>query len=374
MKESPEGSSVCLQLVTRIPKPSDTVRLFALDVVNTALQSRYHELNTESLVFIRDTIMDYIRRSYFDDPSQIDIAAIQNKLTQTITILFTQMYTSSWRGFFDDLSALMSKAPPVDGQTQRDNLAGVVLFLRLMMSIHDEIADVLLNRSPEENKRNVLIKDYIREQDVGKLVLSWQEILTQWRGVNDEIVEMTLKVIARWVSWIDISLVVNDVFLRLLFGFLEGGNTQGAMKIRHAAVDALTEIVGKKMQGGDKLQLIAFLNLTNTINLLVALPELQKDSSDSDLVEAVARLVNTVVADLVKMLDLVSASLAFSLLQPNNFRITNFRKPHNKKLRQSYQLGYLMSYISSLMSMMMFLYLFFLLLMIFLHISEKKNE
>jgi len=318
--------------------------------------------------------MDYIRRSYFDDPSQIDIAAIQNKLTQTITILFTQMYTSSWRGFFSDLSALTSKASAVDGQTQRDNLAGVVLFLRLMMSIHDEIADVLLNRSPEENKRNVLIKDHIREQDVGKLVLSWQEILAQWRGVNDEIVEMTLKVIARWVSWIDISLVVNDVFLRLLFGFLEGGNTQGAMKIRHAAVDALTEIVGKKMQGGDKLQLIAFLNLTNTVNLLVSLPELQKDSSDSDLVEAVARLVNTVVADLVKMLDLVSQFPEAIMTFAHISRITNSQRLRSKKLKLFSQLGFLISYISSLMSMMMFLYLFFLHLMIFLHIYEKKNE
>ena len=311
VKESPEGWQVCLPLFTRSPKPSAVVRLFALDNVNAAIQNRYFHLNEQHLGYIRTTLMEYVRQEYTNGSNTADNAAIQNKLSQTMTYLFIMFYTSSWTSFFDELLSLTSSSGvDANGQSRRDSLPGVVFVLRMLVSIHDEIADQLLVRTNEEQKRNAAIKDFIRDQDVRKLVTSWQEILNQWRGVNDDVVEMTLKVIARWVSWIDISLVVNDSFLGLLMQFLQGESVQGGDRIRYAAIETLAEIAGKKMRGEDKLQLIEYLRLDRLVADLMKFPTLlDKHNYDPELAEAVAKLVNTIYTDLVKMLDTVSSIL-----------------------------------------------------------------
>jgi exportin-T len=119
---------------------------------------------------------------------------------------------------------------------------------------------------------------------------------------------MCLRVVGRWVSWIDISLVVNDVLLNLLFQLVgRTGVGEVTDKVRDAAIDTLTEISGKKMKPADKIELILFLNLGSVIAQLVTSPplhELRSTSSyDTDLAEAVGKLVNIVVSDTVKALD-----------------------------------------------------------------------
>ena len=62
----------------------------------------------------------------------------------------------------------------------------------------------------------------------------------------------------------------------------------------------------KKMKPADKIEMIAFLNLREIVAQLIASPPLhdfQKTPRyDTDLAEAVASLLNTVVADIVRVL------------------------------------------------------------------------
>lgn len=251
--------------------------------------------------------MDYVRRSYFTGPHSTDSPGLQNKLTQALTSLFVATYTTSWPTFFDNMLSLTSSSSSADSQGRRDNYRGVIFFLRMVASVHEEVADVLVPHTMEEAQRNTQIKDYAREHDVRKLVAAWQDILLQWRGSNDEVVEMCLKVIGRWVSWIDISLVANEVLLGLLYSFLLGDSV-----VKETAIETLTEIVAKRMKGPDKLELILFLKLGEIVETLVNSPALQahgQDNYDSDLAEGVAKLVNNVGCDLLKILNDVSCKI-----------------------------------------------------------------
>ena len=271
-------------------------------MINNAIQTQ--QLDGQSLSHLKESFLQYIRRTYGSESSEVDPPSLQNKLTQSLTFLFVSLYKQGWEGFLDDFLALTS----TQNNSSRDNLIGIVLYLRILGSIHDEIADVIVTRTSAETKRNTELKDILRARDVQKVATSWQEILTQWKDRNDAVVEMTLKVIGKWVSWIDISLVVNQDTLNLLFPLVGRTNpTNGEDKVRDAAIDTFTEIVAKKMKAADKIGMIVFLNLGDVISQLIASPALNDlrttSNYDVDLAEAVAKLVNNVVFDIVKVLE-----------------------------------------------------------------------
>jgi len=277
--------------------------MFSLDVINDAIESQ--QLDVQTLGHIKETLLGFIRRTYgTGNEALVDDAALQNKLAQVMTQLFVLLYKNSWVSFFDDFLNLTS----LQNTGARDNLPGVVFYLRLLDSVHDEIADLHITGATSNHKRNTELKDVLRGRDVQKVASSWQQILIQWNGQNDSIIAKTLKVIGKWVDWIDISLVVNQDTLNLLFPLVGRTNpTNAEDTVRDAAINTFTEIVGKKMKSADKIALIVFLNLGSVVSQLVASPPLQElrttSSYDVDLAEAVAKLVNNSVSDIVRVLD-----------------------------------------------------------------------
>ena len=250
---------------------------------------------------------------------QLDSAVVQNKITQTLTYLFTSLYATEWITFFHDLLGLTVSA----GSSFRDNEPGVSLYLRVLVSVHDEIADILIPRSAEEQQRDNDLKDLVRQRDIKVIASSWQEIITQWKTTPNQIIEQCLAVIGKWVAWTDISLVLSDTLLNLLFELVIpptsaaelGGTYSEASKgdasrldlRRYAAIDTLMEILGKKMSSEDKLQLIDVLKINEIVSQLAGsyrLQELRSTSQyDTDLAESVAKLVNNTVYDIVKALE-----------------------------------------------------------------------
>lgn len=291
-----------MSLFVRSPSPIEVIRVVCLEVINNAIMM---ENNPGQLAFLKDTFLDYVRRSYASNPEQIDSPSLQNKLTQTLTLLFVRLYKQGWESFMDDFMSITS----LPGSSGRDNPAGCVLYLRILLAVHDEIADQLLSRQPDEANRNVDLKDLVRERDMQKVVRSWQEILAQYQNQDDRIIEMTLKVLGKWVQWIDITLVIQQDMINLLLPLI--GRTNGDTdKVRDAAVDAYTEITSKKMKPTDKMELIGFLGLQQIVSELVNSPPLNQyrgtPKYDTDLAEAVAKLVNVVMTDVVKVLETFS--------------------------------------------------------------------
>lgn len=275
-------------------------------MVNSAAQAGV--IDIQVLGYVRDGLMAYLRQVYGQEGATADPPNIQNKVAQTLTFLFSALYASGWESFFDDFLALTYQSP---SSSLRDNPAGIVFYLRVVNSIHDEIGDVLVSRSRGEQEKANALKDLIRERDMQKIASSWQEILSGWRDGNDLIVEMALRAVGSWVSWIDISLVINHTMMDLLFQQLTRAQKAelraGEEKVRDAAVDVFTEIIGKKMKPEDKIDMIAFLNLDTIVAQLSNSSPLYENrftyKYDTDLAETVAKLVNITVVDVVRALE-----------------------------------------------------------------------
>ena len=305
-----EGWSVCFALATRRARPSDVVRHVSLDIVNNAI--RTGQLDDQDLGAVSENLLGYIKDIYAGGSSTWsglppDSASIQNKITQTVTYLFTTMFQTRWLSFFQDILKLTS----ITGSNKKDNAPGTVMYLKILIAIHDEIADLLVPKSPEEQKKDMALKDLVRQRDIEMIASSWHEILAQWRSKEDSIIELCLTCIGKWVSWTDISLAVNDSLLNLLFDLLQPqlAATDGAKILtnREAAIETFLEILGKKMGAEDKLQLIEVLRVNDAVVQLVnsrPLYQLRNTSDyDTDLAEDVAKLVNNTVSDIVRALD-----------------------------------------------------------------------
>lgn len=304
LRSDPSGWQPCLNLFTQSPQQSGIVRHFCLEVVSKAVQVGL--IDHASLVGIRDRLLVSIRQAYGPEASvPPDHVNLQNKLAQTVTYLFISLYANDWQSCIDDLLALTNKS------ASHDNQVGVVFYLRVLNSIHEEIGDVTVSRSRDEQEKANMLKDLIRQRDMQKITNSWQEILTVWQEADAYIVEMCLKAIGGWVSWIEISLVVNQNMRDLLFQQLGRAQKQelqgGEQKAREAAVQVFTAIIGKKMQPADKIDMIVFLQLDLIIQKLSDSPSLGGSRStpqyDVDFAETVAKLVNETVKDIVRILD-----------------------------------------------------------------------
>ncbi|QYS98278.1 Exportin-T [Trichoderma simmonsii] len=302
LRSDPQGWQACTNLFSRIPRTSEVVRMVCLEVVNIAVHTQ--GLDGESLAFLKHTLLQYVRQGYGAGAQQDpDPASLQNKLTQTLTYLFVFLYRDGWQSFVDDFLDLTGLHQNVD------NVAGVLFYLRVLSSVHDEIADMLLSRESGDSKRNTELKDQLRAQDMQKVAESWKQLLSRYSG-NDVVIDLVLKVLGKWVSWMDISLVVSQDMLNLLLPVV--GRTGSEDKVRDTAIDTLTEICGKKMRSADKMEMISFLNLQDIVSQLVASPMLNDlkgtPQYDTDLAEAIAKLVNTTVADIIRALDDNNAS------------------------------------------------------------------
>jgi len=305
LRQDANSWQVCLTLFVRPAAPSEVVRVVALEILNNAVQMQ--QLDQASLVYIRDNLMGYVRERYAMGSQQADSASIQNKLTQTFTYLFTYLYPSEWTSFFDDFRSLAGESSNIGTA----NPVATILYLRIVGSVHDEIADQLIPRTPEEAKRCNGLKDLVRERDVNKIATTWQDILSRWQEIDLGIVEACLRTVAKWVSWIDIWLVINQniqtALLQLAGQQGSHGSESKEARARDAAIDTFTETVGKKMSAGDKIELIRYLNLGTIIEQLIASPALSElrttPQYDTDLAETVAKLVNNVMLDVVRVLD-----------------------------------------------------------------------
>jgi exportin-T len=303
VKDSIDGWQGCLQLFPRQPPADEFTRIYTLDVINTAIQRN----DPQTTAIIKEEFLKYVRQNY-TVPNVTDSNPIQNKVAQTFTLLFLTSYTTTWTSFFDDILAMTFAG---GSEESRDNKTGVWFFLRIMISVHDEIADVLVSRSQEDATRNQALKDVIRGQDVNKLVTCCSQILVQYRNSDKSVVDACLRVIGKWVTWIDIGLVVNQTLVGFLYEII---SSEG--ELRETAIVTLTEIASKKMPGQAKLELINFLGLDSLLAGVAA----GLETSSDDTTEAISKLVNAVGIDIVKIYDSVRL-FRYSQDHTNNYTV-----------------------------------------------------
>ncbi|KAI8926197.1 armadillo-type protein [Entophlyctis helioformis] len=249
--------------------PSAEFLFFCLQVIEDVLRNRHATLAPADRLLVQQSIWS-LYQPFVTDPSKP--AFVRNKLFVVVVLVFRHQYPEEWPTFFEQLFATLNAA--TDAQQRPLALA----FLRICLTIDEE-------RSPEDAARNTLVKDWMREGPVARLVETWLAFMRSSYQTDLEITNTCLKLYAAYVSWVDINLIMQPDFVDALLGFMH------IESLQICACDCLTAIVGKGMRVADKLQLLQVLKLPAMLGTL-------GDASD-EFDEQVAKLVNIMGLELI---------------------------------------------------------------------------
>lgn len=275
LRSSSTGWKICHEIFSEKTKYKPSTRLICLQTLSEKVREWNNESNLLELQMIRDSVWSYIKElSFLDEP-----AYISNAVQHLLTLLFLQLYPSNWNDFFASLQGVIAAS----SQPEFSNF-----YLKVLLSIGDEIADSLVLKTDVQIQKDNLVKDAIRANDMSDIVSFVYEMMLAYSNAkNYGTVGLCLQVYAQWVSWININLIVNEPCMNLLYSFLQ------IEELRCAACETMTEIVNKKMKPLEKL------NLLNILNLNLFFSKSQEQSTDPNFDEHVAKLINAQGVELV---------------------------------------------------------------------------
>nr|Q5SPJ8.1 RecName: Full=Exportin-T; AltName: Full=Exportin(tRNA); AltName: Full=tRNA exportin [Danio rerio] len=240
LKASLDGWEVCAEALAKGVYSDDHVKFFCFQVLEHQIKFRHGSLSAAQQQLIRETLMKWLQTQLMNVHPEKPF--IRNKAAQVFALTFVMEYLTLWPKFFFDVLALVGLNPN-----------GVDIYLRTLMAIDAEVVDRDILHSPEETRRNTLIKDGMREQCIPALVESWFQILQTYQHTHSELTCQCLEVVGAFVSWIDLNLIANDRFVNLLLSHMS------MEELREAACDCLFEIVNKGMDPVDKTKLVESL-------------------------------------------------------------------------------------------------------------------
>ena len=180
----------------------------------------------------------------------------RSKLATTLVKIFKFTYRTEWRSAVSEIVALLLNSSP--SPTFDD------FFLLICQAIDEEIVNLAIHRSDAEISHNSLIKDQLREGDIGILFQHWIQLLQKFVAQGDfSKLEFLLKVIGRFSSWIDVEFLKGEQFIAIIRQILSI-NAQ----VRAAAIDCLGLIFSKGMPPEGKLRLLEIYGIFELIPAL----------------------------------------------------------------------------------------------------------
>lgn len=257
---------------------------------------------------------------------------IRNKLVQTLFLIFLQSYTTTWPDFFTSFAALLRRnsrnAPVLADGSMALNPRTTDLYLRLLHEISTEISDALLrlNKPHARLAKDTEMRDAVRDRDATGIAKETFGIVAEaLQGLDKpdtsartgltgktavECLEMGIRVVEDYVSWIDIGLIVTPTWIPFLYQSLR----LPRLNIRLAAGDALICTVTKGMPPANRMQLYNWLGLTEVLHHLQSerrQKQIQgnKDGDDDEFGEKLAKILNGIGVELCKICDDSSAPL-----------------------------------------------------------------
>ncbi|SGY86016.1 BQ5605_C009g05795 [Microbotryum silenes-dioicae] len=268
-------------------------RMFGVQVVGESLP----HLSAEALAFVQQSLVEYFQQEYITyGKAENGVAYLKNASVHLITVLFVHTYPQQFSSFFSTfLNLLRLYSPshqPAPTTPPPLNPLTADLLLRLLHDVSDEISDaqLRLNKLPHRLAKDTELRDAVREHDAPAIASSiWEIISESLDGISTpssssttlddlvglkgkrarDILEMAMRVVGDYVSWIDINLMVTPSTIALLLRALNLPSTSEALSIRTAAADALLETISKGMPPGDKLALLSVLDIASVLGRLV---------------------------------------------------------------------------------------------------------
>ncbi|KAF2300956.1 hypothetical protein GH714_018585 [Hevea brasiliensis] len=178
--------------------------------LHEVIRVKYALLSLEEKDFVRKSVFSICCFDVIDESNVVRVlegpAFIKNKLAQVLVTLIYFEYPVIWSSVFVDFLPCLSKGGIV-----------IDMFCRVLNALDDELISLDYPRTPEDMGVAGRVKDAMRQQCVGQIVRAWFGIVSMYRNSDPELCSSVLDSMRRYISWIDIGLIVNDVFLPLLF-------------------------------------------------------------------------------------------------------------------------------------------------------------
>ncbi|XP_012456128.2 exportin-T [Gossypium raimondii] len=272
IKETPSICSLCIEKLCFCKLVQ--VQFWCLQALQEVIRVKYGSMSLEEKNFIRKSIFSMACLEGINDKMCVVLdspAFIKNKLSQVLVTLIYFEYPLIWSSVFVDFLPHLSKGAVV-----------IDMFSRLLNALDDELVSMDYPRTAEEVAVAGRVKDAMRNQCVPQIVRAWYDIVSMYRNTDPETCVTVLDCMRRYVSWIDIGLIVNDAFIPLLFELIlvDGLSEQ----LRAAAAGCVLAVVSKRMDAHSKLSLLKSLQISRVFGLV-------SDDNDSDLVSAIAALI-----------------------------------------------------------------------------------
>ncbi len=197
---------------------------------------------------------------------------------------------------FGTVLALCIKAGILDGWpsaisdlvTAASSADGVDLACRTLLVLDEEIAATHLTRPGDEKPLNDRVKDALRDSPQGMPVIArfLLEAVSTYGRSSPYTAVQALEVLAAYVHWADLSIVVNSSMMQLLQQLL----TISQAELRTAAVQVLSAAVEKGKPAPEQVHALAAMDIVGMLSSL-ALGNGADDMEEADFNEAVATLL-----------------------------------------------------------------------------------
>ncbi|KAK6914686.1 Exportin-1/Importin-beta-like [Dillenia turbinata] len=295
IKESPSICSLCIErlCVSRyLP-----VQFWCLQCLHDDIRNRYSSMSLEEKAFVRSSVFSIACLEGLNGENSVRVLEspgfIKNKLAQVLVTLIYFEYPVVWSSIFVDFLPRLSKGVVV-----------IDMFCRVLNALDDELISLDYPRSNEEVAVANRVKDAMRVQCVAQIVRAWYDIITMYRNSEPDLCASVLESMRRYITWIDIGLIVNDAFIPLLFELIL---VDGPDQLRAAAAACVLAVVLKRMDHQSKLSLLQSLQISRVFGLLAG-------DSDSELVTKLAVLLTGYANEVLECSKKLNAEDAIELL------------------------------------------------------------
>ncbi|XP_061352775.1 exportin-T [Gastrolobium bilobum] len=268
-----EKSSICRLCIEKLRFSTLVqVQFWCLQTLHEVIRTRYSTMTPDEKYMIRGSVFSIV---CLEDNNLLRVlegpAFIKNKLAQVLITLIYFEYPLIWSSVFVDFFPHLRKGNVV-----------IDMFCRVLNALDDELISLDYPRTPEELTVAGRVKDAMRQQCVSQIVRAWYDIVSMYRNSDQELCTSVLDSMRKYISWIDIGLIVNDAFIPLLFDLILVGTLSD--QLRGAAVRCLLAVVSKRMEPQPKLSLLQSLQISRVFRLVT-------EDGDADLVSDIAALL-----------------------------------------------------------------------------------
>ncbi|KZV37962.1 exportin-T [Dorcoceras hygrometricum] len=284
IKETPSICSICVEKLCFSKLVQ--VQFWCLQCFHEVLQIKYSSMSPEEKSFIRKSVFsmacnenvngggnNYVR--ILEGP-----AFVKNKLAQVVVTLIYFEYPLIWPSVFIDFLPNLSKGTAV-----------IDMFCRVLTALDDEIISFDYPRSGEDVAVSGRIKDAMRGQCVPQIVGAWYDIVSMYKNMDSVLCSNVLDSMRRYVLWIDIGLIANDAFTRLLFELMLNDGLPD--QLRASAAGVVLAVVSKRMDPKPKLVLLQGLQISRVFGLVA-------EDRESEFVSSLASLLTGYASEVLE--------------------------------------------------------------------------